>query len=223
MPYADPQNPDYIESLRYADADALIELYGHIRATNPNNRVKYCTSAELQPSDYTAHLILIGGVDWNAVTEAVLRMIDIPVSQAKRENKTDDYGAFEVRTGDEVQLFRPTVVKTVVKKDELRILVEDVAHFYRAPNPYNSKRTVTILNGMFSRGTLGVVRALTDARFRSQNEAYIREQFAGSDTFSVLTRVPVVNGSVVTPDWTISENLLHEWSEVGVGGWRGDT
>ena len=41
-----------------------------------------------------------------------------------------------------------------------------MAHFYRSPNPFNHKRTVTVLNGMFSRGTLGAVRALTE-RFPS--------------------------------------------------------
>jgi hypothetical protein len=71
---------------------------------------------------------------------------------------------------------------------------------------------------MFSRGTLGVVRALTDTRFRDRNEAYVRERFAGSDTFSVLSRVPIVNGRAVTPDWTLSDNRLHEWPEVGSAG-----
>lgn len=214
MRYADQDNPDYIESLRYSDADALIELYGHIKAANPRNRVHYRTSDELLADDYTAHLVLIGGIDWNTATSDALSRIQIPVSQAAREDKTDDYGAFIVRSGKTERRFAPTVVR----RGERRTLIEDVAHLYRGPNPHNSKRTVTILNGMFSRGTLGVVRALTDTRFRSQNEAHIQQRFDDADAFSVLTRVPVVNGLVVTPDWTKPENLLHEWSEGEVGG-----
>ena len=219
MRYADQDNPDYIESLRYADADSLIEIYGHIRAANPQNRVHYRTSDEVQADDYTAHLVLIGGVDWNTATRDTLSRIQIPVSQVEREDKTDDYGAFIVRSDKTEHRFAPNVQR----RGERRTLIEDVAHLYRGPNPHNSKRTVTILNGMFSRGTLGVVRALTDTRFRSQNEAHIRERFDDADAFSVLTRVPVVNGLVVTPDWTKPENLLHEWSEGEVGGDRDRT
>jgi len=214
MRYANEDDPDYIESLRYADADSLIELYGHIRAANPHNHVRYCMSNEVRANDFTAHLVLIGGVDWNTATSDVLSRIQVPISQAAREDKTDDYGAFIVRSDKTERRFAPKVLA----RGGRRTLIEDVAHLYRGPNPHNSKRTVTILNGMFSRGTLGVVRALTDTRFRGQNEAHIRERFDDADTFSVLTRVPVVNGLVVTPDWTISENLLHEWSEGEVGG-----
>jgi hypothetical protein len=92
-----------------------------------------------------------------------------------------------------------------------RSLIEDVAHFFRAPNPLNEKRTITICNGMYQRGTLGAVRALTDVRFRDRNEAHLRERFAGQRTFSIVTRVEVILGAAVTPDWTSSDDLLHEW------------
>jgi len=215
-PFSNPADPDYLRMSRFADMDALIELYGHIRAVNPGNQVKCRTSDELRPDDFTDHLVLIGGVDWNATTRDMFQRVTIPVNQTERPD-FDDYGAFTARDGDEELLFEPTVERD----GDRRTLVEDVAHFYRGPNPYNKKRTVTFLNGMFGRGTFGVVRALTDPRFRDRNEAYVRDRFAGSDTFSVLTRVPVVNGRVVTPDWTISENRLHEWpKEVRFGEGR---
>jgi hypothetical protein len=158
----------------------------------------------MRPDDYTAHLVLIGGVDWNEATRDMFRRVRIPVSQTTREH-ADDYGEFTVQENGKKRSFPPTLVKD----GQHRVLVEDVAHFYHGRNPYNRKRTVTFLNGMFSRGTLGVVRALTDARFRDRNEAYLRERFGRSDHFSVLTRVPIVNGRVVTPDWTIPDNRLH--------------
>ena len=39
MPYTDVDEPDYIELLTYSELDALFELHGHIRATNPANQV----------------------------------------------------------------------------------------------------------------------------------------------------------------------------------------
>ena len=55
-----------------------------------------------------------------------------------------------------------------------KILLEDVALFARAVNPFNRKRFVTICNGMYGRGTYGAVRALTDERFRDRNMEYIQ-------------------------------------------------
>jgi len=63
------------ESLVYNQAstgiylDALFELHGHIRATNPLNDVMLRSAAELVPDDYSSHLVVLGGVDWNTATK----------------------------------------------------------------------------------------------------------------------------------------------------------
>ena len=88
-----------------------------------------------------------------------------------------------------------------------------MALFARAVSPFNRKRTITVCNGMYGRGTYGAVRALTDARFRDRNSEYLRTRFGDSDTYCILTRVPIVNGRTLTPDWTTGENtLLFEWA-----------
>jgi hypothetical protein len=66
---------------------------------------------------------------------------------------------------------------------------------------------------MYGRGTLGAVRALTDIRFRDRNSAYLRERFGAAESFSIISRVPVVAGMGLTPDWTVADNRLHEWPE----------
>jgi hypothetical protein len=91
-------------------------------------------------------------------------------------------------------------------------LREDVALFARAVNPFNRKRFVTICNGMYGRGTYGAVRVLTDERFRDRNREYIQAQFADSEAFCILTRVTVENRVTLTPDWTLPETRLFEWS-----------
>lgn len=207
LPYTDPDSPDHAEVYRYADLDALLELYGHLRAVNPTSQVNIRTSSELEPDDYTAHLVLLGGVDWNTVTADLLTRVELPVRQETRELESD-IGGFEVVSPSEDRVFQP-VLREVEGRD---ILVEDIAHFYRAPSPFNIKRTVTICNGMFGRGVLGAVRALTDTRFRDRNEAYVRQRFSLRDPFSILFRVLVLNGKVVTPDWTLQRIRLHEWS-----------
>ena len=157
------------------------------------------------PDDYTAHLVLLGGVDWNIVTRDLLDRLDIPVQQVSGE--PDSHIAYyEVVKGRRRQ-FRAVLATSGSRP----VLLEDVAHFFRAPNPFNIKRTLTMCNGMYGRGTLGAVRALTDARFRDRNEEYLRKRFGASDTASILARVRIVNGKVVTPDWTRADTRLHEW------------
>jgi transcriptional regulator with XRE-family HTH domain len=84
MPYADPRSPDYVELLTYTDHDALFELYGHIRAVNPYTQVNLRLASELRDDDYTAHLVVLGGVDWNILTRDLLAVINVPVVPATR-------------------------------------------------------------------------------------------------------------------------------------------
>jgi hypothetical protein len=207
MPYTDPNDPNYIELYTYADLDALLELHGHIRAVNPHAEVRVRTAKALVKDDVTSHLVLLGGVDWNLLTREVLRSRELPVTQESDDVQQDE-ARFVVRDGDKVvKKFGPEVH---VDGDRVR-LIEDVAHFYRGPNPFNRLRSVTICNGMYGRGVLGAVRALTDAKFRDRNAEYVRK-FDPDAGYSILARVRIVAGDVVTPDWTDPHTRLHEWS-----------
>ena len=211
MPYADPRDPDYIRAYTYADLDALIELHGHIRAVNPASQVTIRTADALEEDDYTAHLVLLGGVDWNPVLRDILRRLALPIRQHARTGDDGTYGCFVVEGTSGQARF-----DAVLEDDGTgKVLLEDVAHFFRGVNPYNSRRTLTICNGLFGRGTYGAVRALTDARFRDRNEVYLHKRFAGQRSFGILARVLIVNGEALTPDWSGADNRLHEWPELG--------
>lgn len=208
MPYTDPLDPDFIASYRYSDPDALIELWGHLRAANPGSPVDFRTADQLSEDDYTGHLVSLGGVDWNAATSSVLVRLQLPVVQVNDWDK--EGGAyFEVTEEDGRKVpHRPLLEESGGRK----ILREDVALFARAVSPFNRKRFVTVCNGMYGRGTYGAVRALTDERFRDRNMEYIHGQFASSEAFCILTRVTVENTLTLTPDWTLPETRLFEWS-----------
>ncbi|WP_326959368.1 helix-turn-helix transcriptional regulator [Amycolatopsis sp. NBC_01286] len=208
LTYADPDSADFVSLYTYADPDALIELFGHIRSVNPQHQVSFHTTAELTPDDYTTHLVLLGGVDWNTVTRDVIERVDLPVEQVARadEAPTSEPGGFRVRRDGGSELFPPQL-------DSEGHLLEDVAHFYRGVSPFNRKRTVTVCNGMYGRGTLGAVRALTDVKFRDRNSGFVRDRFGGAKSFSIISRVQVVAGKGLTPDWTVADNRLHEWPE----------
>jgi transcriptional regulator with XRE-family HTH domain len=207
MPYAQPDDPDYVTLYNYADLDSLVELYGHIRAQNPLNPVTFKLSTDALQTDFTTHLVVLGGVDWNDMTRDLLNVVRVPVRQLSRDE--DPAGAFAVNAGGRTERFQ----SDLRKEDGRRVLVSDVAHFIRGVNPFNVKRTVTVCSGNYGRGTYGVVRALIDPRFCNRNARYIRERFADAPMFSILTRVRMVANGVVTPDWRLPDTRLHEWPE----------
>ncbi|WP_432980622.1 helix-turn-helix domain-containing protein [Dactylosporangium sp. CA-233914] len=206
--YADPLAPDHVELYRYADPDALFELYSYLRQVNPDNRIRYKLVTRLDRADLDTHLLLLGGVDWNTLTRQMYDMLRLPVAQVGREGI--EAGAFEV--GDPDGTAR-TLLPVLKREDGRLILREDVAHLCRAPNPYSrAGTTVTIFNGVYGRGTYGIVRALTDVDWREGNLRYLERRFGGAPAFSLISRVRIVTGIVTVPDWTDPTIRLHEWS-----------
>lgn len=207
LPQPDDPVRAYAKLHSYADADSLLELYGHIRAANPFSEVHFKKASDLVPDDYTTHVVLLGGSDWNQATRSLIAMLKLPVSQeptTKRNSRLPSMYLVDAASGGTEEFH--------AEWDPVDgHLVNDIGHFVRAPNPLNSKRTLTICNGIESRGVLAMVRALVDERFRDRNNAYLKKRFTGCTTYSLLTRIQIVDGAVMTPDWTLDSTRLHEW------------
>ena len=227
-PLANDENPNHTRMYRYADLDALVELWGHIRASNPELRIAHRLPVEVVADDLSGHLIVLGGTAWNQVTNRLQKTLnELPVQQVQvrdLENgeifRSSDGHQFrpqwEEREDAELQVKSAKQIKTEQVEDawrdgKRRELVEDVALLARLPNPFNHSRTITICNGVYSRGVVGSVRTLTDIAVRERNEAYIASRFP-SGSFAVVMRVPIVNGEAISPDLEIAENRLFEWS-----------
>ena len=202
---ADPSDPNYTELLGYADLDALVELHGHIRAENPNMEVFYRASSKITPDALSGHLILLGGVAWNDVTQRLSEMVRLPVRQIEDPSLATGE-IFVTATEGKEQRFTPRWTT-----EEPRALREDVGLLARVPNPLNSSRTLTICNGIHSRGVLGAVRSLTDARLREGNEKHLASQFGRRGNFLILMRVAVLQGQAMTPDFHNPDAVL--WSK----------
>jgi hypothetical protein len=203
-PMANPTDPNYTELLSFADLDAMVELHGHIRAENPSMGVFYKAAPDVQPDDLSGHVVLLGGIAWNEITERVSAMTPLPVKQVRDPSLPS--GDIFVADENEDRPFLP-----VWGDADRTNLVEDVGFLARVPNPLNSNRTLTICNGVHSRGVLGAVRSLTDARLRDSNERYISDRFGNAESFVILMRVPVIGRKAMTPDFNIADSVLYEW------------
>lgn len=125
--------------------------------------------------------------------------------------KVDEHGVPDYE-GEREEIYRPTFLRdrSVHGDQRLRIagfpqLEYDLGLLARQANPMNLQATVTLCSGIFSRGTYGAVRTLTDVKLRESNEHYLHETFSG-DEFWLLMRVPVLPGpqgaDTITPDLT---------------------
>lgn len=242
LDYANRWHPNYMESLRNADMDATVELFGHLRATNPTGDVRFLTTEMLQSDDLTGHVVMLGGGDtlyWRSEKDEkderneqrelrshslswFIRRLSLPVRTQLPEGgnpeydtvfvvKTDEHGVPDYE-GEREEVYRSTFLRdrSVHGDQRLRIagfpqLEYDLGLLARQANPMNLQATVTLCSGVFSRGTYGAVRALTDVKLRESNEHYLRETFSG-DEFWLLMRVPVLPGPLgaetITPDLT---------------------
>ena len=182
------------------------------------------------------HLVLLGGAAESSAEVPpddplawLHRRLDLPVSTRLPDGGDPEFDAEFVvavtKDGTPVfgargtEIFRPIFLRDGNKEGSRRLLTEpdplgrqfpqleyDVALLARMPNPLNTGATVTICSGLFSRGSLGAVRALTDPRLRGRNEQFLFERFRDPGnrstlrSFWMLFHVPVAQGETVTPD-----------------------
>ncbi len=205
-PLADPSNPNHTELQRYADADALAELHGHIRAENPRLIPHFKIPTMVNPDDLTGHIVLIGGVVWNQMAGRLSKMANLPIRQVEHP-LLDSGEIFLADTDDGKKEFWPQWTD-----GEPKLLEEDVGLLARVPNPLNSSRSLTICNGIHSRGVYGAVRTLTDTNLRDSNERYIAANF-GKSSFAILMSVKVVQNKASTPDFSGGRDVLYQWRQ----------
>lgn len=203
-PLADLRNPNFTKLRQYADQDALLELWGHLRAENPAlTAVRHCLPEEAKADDFSANVILLGGIGWNQVTRRFQAALSqLPIKQVDDE-RLDSGETFVVTKKDGEEAF-------FLPEWDGDDLVEDVAMLARLRNPFKISRTLTLCNGIHSRGVLGAVRCLTDAQVSAANEEYLAERFP-EGTFAMLLRVPVYGSETVSPDLQNPDVRLYEW------------
>lgn len=218
-PYSRPDSPNYTKLLSYADADALVELFGHIRMRNPNSDVRFMQQLS-RPDDLACHLVMLGGTGLNERLQELLDRTDLPIEQREHEEEDEEK---KVMDGEVFYVKDPLAGDLEPERPEFSSrkkvgLTGDVGLLARLRNPYNTARTLTWCSGIYSRGVYGSVRTLTDAELRGQNEDYLGTRFGKATQFAILMRVPVLFGDALTPDLTNQRTRLYEWSDAPAEG-----
>jgi hypothetical protein len=204
VPSSDPDALNYVRLSELADLDALIEIYGAIRAYNPTSRVVIMAAQDLRQRDVANHLVLIGGLTWKTVNPWFSRIFPVPIEAGDPADRE----AIVINDPDDGE----REFKYQIADGEL---VEDVGFFARGRNPSAPRRTLTICGGITTRGVLGAARCFIDLEMRESNEQYLFPRFPDGSTYCVVMRVPVIKRDPLTPDLSKKENRLFEWYDSG--------
>jgi transcriptional regulator with XRE-family HTH domain len=201
--YAEPSHLNYSAYARYADLDAMIAVYGQVKADNPARMVRILPAGRLVRDFALNHLIYIGGAASNA---ASLFAQDIPLPTAEEIPGSDPVThLLRCSVGEETREFRSS-------RDDEGTLMEDVGLIARSPHPLIPGGTVTLLSGITSRGVHGAGLCFIDAHLRDTNERYLESAFGNVESFCILMNIPVQNDVALPPNLWRENTRLYEWS-----------
>jgi transcriptional regulator with XRE-family HTH domain len=206
--FADPRNNNYIAMEQYADSDALIDLYGQLRAANPDSDVQYRLVDELTQDDLRAHLVVLGNLAQMQDVDDVFTGLGLPVRQVPYPGL--DGEVFEVRRSRPAE---PTYAMPLFSEGHSGHLVQDIGLLVRMPSPLDRRRTLSLCSGVFTRGVTGVARLVSGSGVGATNSVWLRDRFRDATTFGVLLRVAVRGRHVLTPDLTSSHTRLKVFAE----------
>jgi transcriptional regulator with XRE-family HTH domain len=202
--YAKASHLNYSRTARYADLDALITVFGQVKADNPPPRMVRILPADRLVQDFALnHVILIGGA---ASDDARLFALDIPLPVSEEITGTDPVThLFRCSVGPETREFRSL-------RDAEGNLLQDVGLIARGPHPIIPGGTVTLLSGITSRGVHGAAQCFIDPHVRDMNERYLETAFGTVESFCILMNIPVQNEVALPPNLEREGTRLYEWS-----------
>lgn len=196
---------NYVRLSGLADLDTLVDIYGEVRAYNPDSRITVVAAQDLTPQNVANHLVLIGGLTWEKLFPSFSRIFPIPLES----EDPADRGAIVVDDPDG----GAHEFKYTLSGNEL---VEDVGFFARGYNPAAPQRTLTVCGGITTRGVLGAARCFIAREMRENNERYLTPRFPHGSTYCIVMKVPVFNGEPITPNLSKKENRLYEWCSADI-------
>ncbi|RAY13040.1 hypothetical protein DPM19_21280 [Actinomadura craniellae] len=195
-----PEPREFIYSYKYGDLDALFEVVTTLLRLFPALELRVVSYNELDRSqlDLDSHLVLIGGPDYNKVTERILEEADTcfdylsPYSRQPSRRHPDEIVLLARESGDE--LFFTTDKR-------------DYGYFETLDNIYAEGKRIVLIGGCHTLGVTGAAKTFSVLNVARQETREIVLRNANrvwrhtrrKKRFAVLVEAHRVGTSISTP------------------------
>jgi len=191
---------EYIYNLKYGDVDAYFEVVITLLRLYPNIRLRVLSSGEAENVriDMTQHLILIGGPDYNAITENFLGK-----NITQYDYRSPYVKERSTKNPDEIVLYNR------VTKEEFCELTEDkdYGYFEKIRNPNNPEKHIILIGGCHTTGVTGAVKSFSMAESEQgeipsvvlNNAKMAARKIGKNREFAILVQTEKIGQTINTP------------------------
>lgn len=191
--YPEPQEFLYLG--KYGDIDSLIVVYSSLNKFYPNLNIKFCTSEEFKNipgNPYASNLILVGGSDYNKVTEAFMRHTPFKFAQDEKDETILIYKK------------RNQIFKSEFKLKEGHEEVIDYGFFLKIQNPHNPDKKIIMINGIHTYGVYGAAKCFSwydehEINIAKDNCKTVIDSLGDDPNFAIVVRVECINKKIGIP------------------------
>lgn len=196
---------EFIYNLKYGDVDAYFEVIVTLLRLFPNIKLKVLSAGEAESTriDLARHLILIGGPDYNSMTDRILQ-------------KGITRYAYKIPGAEDASEVNPDEIVIYDKKNDRDFCEltdkKDYGYFERIVNPDNPKTNVILLGGCHAIGVTGAAKAFSMVESEQgeipkivlKNAKMVAKMISRETEFSVLVPVERFSQTIKVP--LIKEN-----------------
>lgn len=191
--YPEPQEFLYLG--KYGDIDSLIVVYSSLNKIYPQLNITFCTSEEfvnIPGNPYASNIILIGGPDYNKITEHFMEYTPFEFSQSGNDETI-------LVDNQRNRVFKPEFKS---QKDFEEVI--DYGFFLKIPNPYNPDKKLIIINGIHTYGVYGAAKCFSiydehEINIAKHNCKTVIESLGDDPNFAIVVEVKCINKKIGTP------------------------
>ncbi len=195
-----PESREFIYSMKYGDVDAYFEVVVTLLRLYPSIKLKIISAGEAERTrvDLGRHIILIGGPDYNMLTERVLSW-----DQTQFEYRSPHVSSRSAQHPQEIVLYDKTHDREYCHTTDIR----DFGYFERIRNPHNPKSRIILIGGCHTIGVTGAVKAFSMAESEDgeipssvvDNAALVAKIVGKSEHFTVLMEIERIGQTISVP------------------------
>ncbi len=197
---------EFIYNLKYGDVDAYFEVVITLLRLYPAIKLRIMSAGEATatPVDLARHLILIGGPDYNALTEQILSRHVTQFNYRSPDGDTQSK-----KNPEEIVLYDKFNQKEYCFSTETPgdgVNDRDFGYFERVANPNNPERNIVLIGGCHTIGVTGAVKAFSmaeseEGKIQGQvltNAALVVKRIGKAQAFAVVVSVDRVLGQTIS-------------------------